>query len=64
MCEKLLSDIERALVDVELKDQRSGVEFTQVGSEVAETQRRVLVFGVERCKEDVGHCGWRCFRVP
>ena len=55
MREQLLSDFERALVDVELRDRRALAQLPEIGQQVAQAEGGVDVFGVERREDDVRH---------
>ena len=48
----LLGDVERTLVDVELPEGGKGLEFTEVGQQVTQPERRVRKLGVERGEQD------------
>ena len=48
-------DVERALVDVELRDHRARLQFAQIGEEIAQPERGVNELRVERGEYDVRH---------
>ena len=50
--EDLLGDVEWTLVDVELPEGGKGLEFTKVGQQVTQPERRVRKLGVERGEQD------------
>ena len=51
----LLGDIERALIDIELDKTGPRLQLTEIRHQVAQAERRVNVFGVERGQHDVRH---------
>jgi len=53
--QQLLDDVQRPLVDVELRDARPGSEATHIRRQVAQAERGVNILGVEGAKEDRRH---------
>ncbi len=50
-----LRDVERALVDVELRQGRARLQLAEIGEEIAQPERGVDELRVERGKDDVRH---------
>ncbi len=51
----ILSDVERALVDVEFDKTGARLKVAEVGEEVTKTESTMRVAGIERGKDNVGH---------
>ncbi len=58
--EDLFGDVDGALVDVEFADGGVGLEFGEVGEEVAQAEGGVGITGVEGGEEDGGGHGGGC----
>ena len=55
--EQRFGDVERAQIDVELRDDGARLQFAEVGEEIAQPKRSVDKLCVERGEDDVRHRG-------
>ena len=48
-------DVQRTLIDVELRDDGARLQLSEIGEEIAQPERGVAELGVERGEDDVRH---------